>query len=219
MHRLRPSSALLRELRPSVLLLVAAGVVVLVCFDFRGANGAAPRQSADAPSAIEKAPVLLPAPLLDEEPASDEEQPTGRLRIPVAGVAPAELTDSFADPRSGGRQHEAIDILAPRGTPVLAATGGTVARLHVSANGGRSLYQLGPDNQRVYYYAHLQRYADGLANGAHVRRGDTLGFVGTTGNAPTGTPHLHFAIWHVADPNAFWDGPAINPYPLLTLSP
>jgi murein DD-endopeptidase MepM/ murein hydrolase activator NlpD len=139
-----------------------------------------------------------------------------RLLIPVQGVAPEQLHDTFKDSRSEGRVHDAIDIVAPRGTPVLAATDGRVVKLFNSVKGGVTFYQLAAaDEHYVLYYAHLERYADGLKEGHVARRGETLGFVGDTGNATPGNTHLHFQIYRVADPQRFWAGENLNPYPLL----
>jgi murein DD-endopeptidase MepM/ murein hydrolase activator NlpD len=139
-----------------------------------------------------------------------------RLLIPVQGVTPAQLQDTFKDSRSEGRVHDAIDIVAPRGTPVLAATDGRVVKLFQSAKGGITFYQLASaDEHYVLYYAHLERYADGLAEGHFARRGETVGYVGDTGNATPGNTHLHFQIYRVEDPKRFWTGENLNPYPLL----
>ena len=139
-----------------------------------------------------------------------------RLLIPVRGVEPGQLQDTFKDSRSEGRVHDAIDIIAPRDTPVLAATDGRVVKLFRSVRGGITLYQLAAADERyVLYYAHLERYADGLAEGHVARRGETVGYVGDTGNATLGNTHLHFQIYRVADPKHFWTGENINPYPLL----
>jgi murein DD-endopeptidase MepM/ murein hydrolase activator NlpD len=139
-----------------------------------------------------------------------------RLLIPVEGVKPEQLQDTFKAARSEGRIHDAIDIIAPRGTPVLAATDGRVVKLFNSAKGGITFYQLASaDEHYVLYYAHLERYADGLAEGHVARRGETLAYVGDTGNAAPGNTHLHFQIYRVADPRHFWTGENINPYPLL----
>jgi murein DD-endopeptidase MepM/ murein hydrolase activator NlpD len=139
-----------------------------------------------------------------------------RLAFPVDGVAPASLIDSFTDPRGGGtRLHRALDILAPRRTPVRAVEAGTIARLERSASGGISVYQFDAGDRFCYYYAHLDGYAAGLAEGAHVDRGALLGYVGTTGNAPRNTPHLHFAIYRLSDTKQWWAGSAVNPYPVL----
>ncbi|MBC7929876.1 MAG: M23 family metallopeptidase, partial [Rubrivivax sp.] len=102
------------------------------------------------------------------------------------------------------------------GTPVLAATDGTVVKLFQSDKGGITLYQRGTDGKTIYYYAHLSAYADGLAENTLARRGDVLGYVGDTGNATPGNYHLHFAVWITADPKRYWDGANLNPYPLLT---
>ena len=139
-----------------------------------------------------------------------------RLLIPVEGVRPEQLQDTFKDARSEGRVHDAIDIIAPRGTPVLAATDGRVVKLFQSVKGGITFYQhASTDEHYVLYYAHLERYADGLAEGHVARRGETLAYVGDTGNATPGNTHLHFQIYRVADPKHFWTGENINPYPLL----
>ena len=137
------------------------------------------------------------------------------LLIPVAGVRPEELRDTFQEARSAGRTHDAIDIPAPRGTPVLAAADGLVVKLWQSVPGGTTIYQLDPDNTTVYYYAHLDRYADGLAEGHFARRGEVIAYVGDTGNAGAGNYHLHFSVLIVADPARYWDGTNVNPYPLL----
>ncbi len=141
--------------------------------------------------------------------------PSG-LAIPVAGVRPEELVDTFADARGEGRVHDAIDILAPRGTPVLAAADGEVARLFTSERGGLTVYQLSTDGRTVFYYAHLDGYAAGLAAGRRVARGETIGYVGDTGNAVPGNHHLHFALWTVEPGVSFWTGEPLNPYPLLS---
>ena len=140
------------------------------------------------------------------------------LVVPVVGVRPGDLVDTFNDARSEGRSHDAIDILAPRGTPVVAVADGEVARLFTSDKGGLTVYQTGPEGigrWPVYYYAHLDAYAPGLAEGQRLRRGDPIGTVGDTGNAAPGNTHLHFAIWTVDDPADFWDGEPVNPYDLL----
>ena len=137
------------------------------------------------------------------------------LLIPVQGVRSEQLRDTFQDSRSEGRVHDAIDIAAPRGTPVLAATDGRIVKLWQSVPGGITIYQLGTDDHTIYYYAHLDRYADGLAEGRPVRRGEVIAYVGDTGNAGAGNYHLHFSIAIVSDPKRYWEGTNINPYPLL----
>ena len=141
------------------------------------------------------------------------------MMIPVAGVAVNQLHDSFDEGRDVSRVHRSLDIMAPRGTPVLSADGGRVLRLSASALGGNSIYATDPLGRVVYYYAHLDAYQPGLAQGATVARGDTLGFVGTTGNAQKDAPHLHFQIMRMPSDGKYWDGDAINPYPLFLLTP
>ena len=138
----------------------------------------------------------------------------GPLRIPVAGVARAPLRDTYDERRAGGR-HEALDIAAPRGTPVLAVADGRIAKLFHSVPGGHTVYQFSADGAHAYYYAHLEGYAEGLREGAAVRAGETLGYVGTSGNAPPDAPHLHFAVFRLGPEKAWWKGTPVNPYPLL----
>ena len=139
------------------------------------------------------------------------------LLVPVAGVAVSQLSDTFDEGRDGGRVHRALDILAPRGTPVLAADDGRVLRVRPNALGGNTVYTTDPEGRVVYYYAHLDAYQRGLTEGATVARGDVLGIVGTTGNAPKDTPHLHFQVMSMPADGKYWDGEAINPYPLFLL--
>jgi murein DD-endopeptidase MepM/ murein hydrolase activator NlpD len=137
-----------------------------------------------------------------------------RLRIPIDGVAHAALQQSFEQARGTGR-HEAIDILAPRGTQVHAVDAGVVGKLFSSVRGGITVYQYDPSGTFCYYYAHLDRYADGLREGQTLRAGDLVGFVGTSGNAPKDTPHLHFAIFRLTKPGRWWEGTPIDPYLVL----
>ena len=137
------------------------------------------------------------------------------LMIPVQGIQPDKLVRSFHDRRSGSRDHEAIDILAPTGTPVIAVEDGTVAKLFVSKAGGNTIYQFDPGREYSYYYAHLDRYADGLKEGAAVRRGQVIGYVGVSGNAPKDTPHLHFAVFRLTAEKQWWTGTPIDPYDIL----
>jgi peptidoglycan LD-endopeptidase LytH len=139
-----------------------------------------------------------------------------KLLIPVVGVRPHQLPNTFDEARAGGaRRHDAIDILAPRGTPVLSVDAGRVAKIDTSDRGGLSFYATDPSGRFMYYYAHLDRYRQGLREGLSLARGDTVGYVGTTGNASPSTPHLHFAINKLVDPKRWWDGEPINPWPLL----
>jgi murein DD-endopeptidase MepM/ murein hydrolase activator NlpD len=140
---------------------------------------------------------------------------TLKLIVPVAGVKPDQLLDTFTDSRTEGRVHDAIDIPAPAGTPVLAVADGEIIKLFQSERGGTTIYQLSPDRKLVFYYAHLQRYADGIAVGKFVRQGEVIAFVGDTGNAGAQNYHLHFSISISPDPERYWEGKNINPYPLL----
>jgi murein DD-endopeptidase MepM/ murein hydrolase activator NlpD len=136
-----------------------------------------------------------------------------RLQFPVPTVSSRAMADSFED-RRGQRTHHAVDILAPRHSPVVAVDDGTVARLLRSSAGGISVYQFDPSERYCYLYAHLEAYAGGLAEEQEVKRGQVLGYVGTTGNAPRNTPHLHFAISLVTAPRQWWGGSPIDPYPI-----
>lgn len=139
------------------------------------------------------------------------------LAIPVAGISADELTDTYTASRGGGsRVHNAIDIMAPRGTPVVAATEGIVEKLYYShGGGGITAYVRSPDGQWLHYYAHLDSYAPGLREGQRVRRGDPIGTVGISGNANPSGPHLHYAIYRMSPGERWWQGAPINPYPQL----
>ncbi|MCD9033652.1 M23 family metallopeptidase [Luteimonas sp. Y-2-2-4F] len=182
----------------------------------------------DRPRGAAPATGILPPPIptrtaLDEPasgtPASprpaEAEQALGDLLVPVQGVGREALHDTFSDARSEGRPHDAIDIMAPAGTPVLAVADGHVEKLFDSERGGLTLYQLEPGGRYAYYYAHLQGYAPGIEEGRALRRGETIGYVGTTGNADPEAPHLHFAIFRLGPERHWWEGEAINPYPHL----
>jgi murein DD-endopeptidase MepM/ murein hydrolase activator NlpD len=136
-----------------------------------------------------------------------------QLVLPVQGYALAQLRDNFAEKR-GARVHEAIDLAAARGTPVVAVDDGIVKKLFTSAAGGLTVYEFDPSGTYAYYYAHLDRYAEGLQEGQSVKKGDRLGYVGTIGNAPKDAPHLHFTIFKLAPEKRWWEGTPINPYPL-----
>jgi murein DD-endopeptidase MepM/ murein hydrolase activator NlpD len=134
------------------------------------------------------------------------------LTMPVPGIETSKLAPQFYDAR-GERGHEALDIIAMRGEPVVAVEDGTIKKLFLSKPGGITIYQFDPTETYAYYYAHLDRYAEGLAEGAEVKRGQVLGYVGTTGNAAT--PHLHFAIFRLGPEKQWWKGEALDPYPVL----
>lgn len=148
-------------------------------------------------------------------PSSLDQNGPANLIIPVAGIKADQLRDTFSEARSEGRQHDAIDIIAPHGTAVLAAADGKIVKLFQSERGGTTIYELSADEKYFYYYAHLDRYADGLVEGQAVKQGIVIGYVGDTGNAGPGNYHLHFSIAMATDPKRYWDGININPYPLL----
>ena len=133
---------------------------------------------------------------------------------PFSGLALADLRDTFGEMHNGHR-HEAIDILEPRGAPVHAVTAGTIRKLFLSKPGGTSIYEFDEIGMYCYYYAHLDRYAEGLREGMRIERGEIIGFVGSTGNADARTPHLHFAIFELGPEKQWWKGTAIDPYPHL----
>lgn len=160
------------------------------------------------------APVPAAPPSAVAPPAAERTTSVPLLRMPVDGVAPTDLYPSFDEAR-GTRRHEAIDIMAPRGTPVRAAVDGAVVKLFTSDAGGLTVYQFDRDERLAYYYAHLDRYADGLREGRVLSRGDVLGYVGSTGNASADAPHLHFAIFELGPEKRWWEGRPIDPYPLL----
>ena len=163
------------------------------------------------------APVGESAPPAPSPPSSESitELQARRLDVPVDGVRRDQLTRQFTDRRGAEREHEALDILAPRNTPVKAVEAGRVAKLFLSKAGGLTVYQFDPSERYCYYYAHLERYADGLKEGDTVTRGQVLGYVGTSGNAPKDTPHLHFAVFRLDDQKHWWEGTPLDPYDIL----
>ena len=163
------------------------------------AERAAPGKPAAAPT---------PAPI-----ATTGDVPRGRIRVPIDGEDIETFKGGFAEKRdAGGRPHEAVDMLAPRNTPVHAVENGTIAKLFTSKAGGLTIDQFDPTGRLCYYYAHLERYADGLKDGQTVSQGDIIGYVGTTGNAPANTPHLHFAVFELNADRHWWQGRPLDPY-------
>lgn len=150
---------------------------------------------------------------ISADPVEDLRQ--RHLTLPLEGLTRDDLRETFDDRRGGARRHEALDVLAPRNTPVLAVEDGTVARLFFSKPGGITIYQFDPTDTYVYYYAHLEGYASGLHEGGRITRGQVIGYVGTTGNATPDTPHLHFAIFKMTDGKKWWQGTPIDPYLVL----
>jgi murein DD-endopeptidase MepM/ murein hydrolase activator NlpD len=175
-----------------------------------------PSPSSSPAASSSATPSASPQPTRPAQSPQSNVNSNTNLLIPVAGVRADQLRDTYDDARSEGRVHNAIDIMAAKDTPVLAAVDGTVIRLFQSEKGGTTIYVRGTDDRTIYYYAHLDRYADGLSENKFIRRGEVIGYVGDTGNAGAGNYHLHFAIWTVDDPKHFWNGTDINPYPLLS---
>lgn len=172
--------------------------------------GRAAPSAAPGPSTASALPVPAPEPV---------ESPGGAMVVPVAGIRPDQLVDTFTQSRGTTRRHDAIDIMAPAGTPVLAAVDGRVVKLFASKAGGITLYQFDAAERFVYYYAHLQGYAPDIVEGRVLRRGEVLGYVGSTGNANPSGPHLHFAIARLDADKRWHAGTPVNPYPLLSGRP
>lgn len=193
-----------------------AGLVLLLALLVQAC---APRLRPDIRSAPDAGPAVASVPSLEPRAPSTGFDAYLRARplvMPVAGADATRVRDSFADARDGGaRVHRAIDIMAPRGTPVLAADDGKILRMRSNTLGGITIYASDPAGRIVYYYAHLDRYHPGREEGMTIARGDTLGYVGTTGNAPANAPHLHFQVMRVLADGRWWDGEPVNPLPLL----
>jgi murein DD-endopeptidase MepM/ murein hydrolase activator NlpD len=169
--------------------------------------------TAPAPAPPEAA-LQTPTPVPTPEPAPAASVPA--LQLPVQGVLARDLRDTFADGRDNNqRGHEAIDIHAPRGTPVLAVEDGPIVKLFLSQAGGITIYQFDVTGQLAYYYAHLDRYAADLGEGQTVRRGSVIGYVGSSGNASPDAPHLHFAIFRLGPEKQWWKGEPVNPFAYL----
>lgn len=175
--------------------------------------------SSPAPPAAETAPPAQGTPgesrpwLQVPSPVPAGDLAARGLLVPVQGISRDKLHDTFGDARGGGtRPHEALDIMAPRGTPVLAVEDGKIQKLFTSQQGGLTIYQFDPSETYAYYYAHLDRYAKDLAAGKTVRKGQVLGYVGSTGNASPDAPHLHFAIFRLTPEKQWWKGDPLNPF-------
>lgn len=168
--------------------------------------------TANSPSPQSTTATAVP-PVMVVRPST--EIPSKPLLIPVVGIKASQLTDTYTNARSGGRIHDGIDIMAQRGTKVIAADDGTVVKLFYSNQGGLTVYQFDPTEKIVYYYAHLDSYAPGLVEGKQLRSGDPIGLVGSSGNASDAAPHLHFEVSVLGPEKIWWKSTAINPYPLL----
>jgi len=160
-------------------------------------------------------PQPFPVPDVDANPASAPVATGGKLTIPVDGMKYAQLSDNFDQPRGKERHHEALDIMAPKGTKVVAVADGKVVKLFNSKPGGLTVYQFDPNDKLAYYYAHLDKYADGIKEGQTVKRGDLIGYVGVTGNSSPTAPHLHFAVFELTPEKQWWKGTPVNPYPMM----
>ncbi len=178
--------------------------------------------SSPAPPAAQTAPPQQGTPgesrpwLQVPSPVPAGELATRGLLVPVQGIAREKLHDTFGDPRGGGtRPHQALDIMAPRNTPVLAVENGKIRKLFTSDQGGLTIYQFDPSETYAYYYAHLQRYTDGLKDAQTLRKGQVIGYLGTTGNAGPDSPHLHFAIVRLTPEKKWWKGDPLNPFEVL----
>jgi peptidoglycan LD-endopeptidase LytH len=185
-------------------------------------EGAAPVPRPESSLGVLPVPALPPASTDPGPPASTDTGATlpadlreRRLVIPVQGVKAAELQPTFHAQRGTG-EHEALDVLAPKGTPVLAVEDGEIVKLFYSVRGGKSIYQFDRSRRYCYYYAHLDGYAGGLAEKQQVSQGQVVGYVGSTGNAKADAPHLHFAIFKLTPEQRWWQGSPIDPYPVLT---
>ncbi len=213
---------------------LGAGTVLLIVWLYGGGGppaAAPPVVQAPAPAAPPAAsppavttpaapttPAPIPSPPILSPPAASPPADLSLrdLLLPVQGIRREDLRDTFSEARGQGRVHEAIDIIAPRNTPVLAIEGGRIAKLFSSNLGGLTIYQFDPTETYCYYYAHLERYAPGLREGTQVVRGQVIGYVGTSGNAGPDNPHLHFAIFRLNEQKSWWQGQAINPFPILS---
>ena len=182
------------------------------------AMASSPAKAPPTPRELAADTLLAPAPVSDSNAVrptpAELAQLAGEMIVPVVGVKPDDLLDTFDEPR-GTRRHNALDIPAPRGTPVVSATGGKVLRLFPSQAGGLMVYASDPTDRFVLMYGHLDGYAKGIADGMPLARGDTIGFVGTTGNAPPNLPHLHFGVARTSNVARWWTGMPVDPRPLL----
>ena len=210
----------MRAALTSAMKVVAAAVVVALGLWLAGLQRApvsAPETAAVASQSAPPAARPVGAPATTATPLPTGCRALRQMIIPVKGVRPEQLADTFTDARSEGRSHDALDIMAPLGTPVVAAAAGRVEKLFLSDAGGNTAYVRSPDGHVIYYYAHLDRYASGLVEGAALARGAPVGTVGFTGNANPDAPHLHFAIMTTTPDKKWWEAKeALNPYPLLT---
>lgn len=210
----------------ALIFIVGALVGAVLVFFFVTVKNPTPATPPPAPAAVASSPPPQPQPSAAPSapiaaPLPEQTPPAATpsnlvLTIPVKGVAASELTDTYTQTRGGDRIHEALDIMAPRGREVVAVDDGKVAKLFNSKQGGLTVYQFDPSERYAYYYAHLDSYALGIQEGKLLKRGELIGYVGSSGNADPAAPHLHFAIFELGSEKRWWEGKPINPYPLLT---
>ena len=212
-----------RKLAIGALMAAAAGVVIGAWFRPEGTLQTPPATGRPLAQSVARAPAAVAQPVLNTDappvtpvvPADSSDLSRLRARIldiPVTGVVASQLNDNYTQERAGGVPHEALDIMAPRGTPVLAVEDGRIAKLFLSKPGGITLYQFDPSGDYTYYYAHLDSYADGIVEGGKLRKGQVIGYVGSSGNASPDAPHLHFAIFKLNIEKQWWRGKPINPF-------
>ena len=208
-----------RHLRALFFLTLALAAVGMACRREAAPPASDPAAGIDvfatAPAASAPPPRAAGVPIAPAAETATPALPADGLLMPVLGIAADELRDTFEEARGSGRVHDAIDILAPAGTPVLAVADGTVEKLFDSERGGTTLYQFNRERTRAYYYAHLEAYAPGISERQPLRRGQLIGYVGSSGNASADAPHLHFAVFELGPERRWWEGTAVNPYPLL----
>lgn len=183
----------------------------------------------NAPTGVPAAPSPAAPALVSAKPPPDHARAlpmaplpwTGMvLTVPIAGVARGDLADSWGDPRDNGlRLHHGTDIMAPVGTPIIAAAPGTIEKMWESAKGGKTLYIRSPARDWTCYYAHLSDYAPGLHEGQVVTAGQLIAYVGDTGNAGAGNYHLHFGLTHTTPDQHWYEGQDVDPYPYLAGRP
>lgn len=197
-----------------------AGLVV-ACVVFLAATIRVVEPDVANPSRPALSAAAAPVPTAQPVAPTMPEVPAPALIVPVPGVDIATLRSNWGDPRGGGaRTHQGLDIMAPGGTPVRAAADGTVEKLYRSnGGGGIALYQRSGDGRWMFYYAHLGGYAPGMADGRRVQVGETIGYVGDTGNAGAGNHHLHFGVSAMRPGERWWQGTPVDPYPLLAAKP
>ncbi len=203
----------------SAVWIVAGGSLIENASSASQIKATRPAEAAPSPSPAETADGIAKAASLDTSAVqAPPDSQSRQLLIPVKNIRPGDLTDTYSDSRGGGtRLHEAIDIMAPKGTSVLSAAPGVVEKLFQSDAGGKTIYVRSTDEETIYYYAHLDAYAEGLKEGQRVRRGQRIGTVGSSGNASDEAPHLHFAILQTTGDAEWWEpASAVNPYPLLS---